>query len=118
MAAIVTSTLNYQTGALPSFASAAASDTFDNPGSSGKIFVVYRNTNAATRNITITMPGTPLESYGSAKPNPATGGFYTLGATTGELWIPLHPEFADATGRITITTSAQTNVTVAAVRIA
>ena len=118
MAALTTVAMNYQTGALPSFVAAGASDTFENPGSPGRIFAVYRNTNAATRNITITMPATPTESYGSAKPNPATGGFYLLAATTGELWIPLHPEFADATGRITITTSAQTNVTVAAVRIA
>jgi hypothetical protein len=42
---------------------------------------------------------------------------WTLAATTGELWIPCLPIYADpTTGIITLALSATTNVTSAAVR--
>lgn len=111
MALIASQPMLYATGALPSFVTPAASDTFQTPANVGQAFVVYRNTNAATRTITIVVPGT--NSYGQSQPDPV----YTLGATTGELWIPLHPAEGDSTGLVTITTSAQLNVTVAYVTI-
>lgn len=111
MALIAVQTMSYTTAALPSFVAAAASDTFATPGDAGRQFVVYRNTNAATRTITVVVAGT--NAYGAANPDPA----YTLGATTGELWIPISPAEGDTSGVVTITTSAQTNVTVAYVRV-
>jgi hypothetical protein len=107
MAALTTQNIVYA-GTAPTFGSAAASDTAE----VGKgIFAVYKNTNASTRTVTITVP-TGNTPYTETDANVA----YTLGATTGELWIPLHSDYADSTGRTTITTSAQLNVTVAIVK--
>ncbi|MFJ9848574.1 hypothetical protein [Streptomyces sp. NPDC101150] len=111
MALIAPTVMSYSTAALPSFTAASASDTFQGPGTEGQYFVVYRNTNAATRTITVVVPGN--NNYGQANPDPQ----YTLAATTGELWIPIHPIWQDSTGVVTITTSAQTNVTVAYMKI-
>lgn len=109
MAALTTQSIVYAATA-PTFGAAAASDTAE-VGTGRNTFAVYKNTNAATRTVTVTLPttGTPYtETAGTVA--------YTLGATTGELWIPLHPDYAGADGRCTITTSAQLNVTVAVVR--
>lgn len=113
MALIALSTMSQTTGAVPTLVAASASDTFAMPGASGQVFAVYRNTNAATRTVTIDLPAS-VDEYGRTLVDIA----YTLGATTGELWIPLRPSMADTTGLITITTSAQTNVTVGYARIA
>ncbi|MEU8683142.1 hypothetical protein [Streptomyces sp. NPDC048611] len=113
MALIAPSTMSYTTAAVPSLTAAAASDTFAAPGVTGQMFAVYRNTNASTRTITVSLSGLS-DDFGRALVDIA----YTLGATTGELWIPLHPRWQNSTGVITITTSAQTNVTVGCVRIA
>lgn len=91
------------------FATPAASDNFS---PAYGMFAVYKNTNAATRTITIVLSHLTLES-GDAHPNKA----YTLAALTGELFIPLLPAYAKTDGTVDITTSAQTNVSVAAVRI-
>ena len=87
----------------------AASDTIA-PDERG--FLLYENTNAATRDITVVVPGT---LYGQARPDIVR----TIAATTGRALIgPLVADLADpTTGLITITTSAQTGVTVAACRI-
>ena len=96
-------------GTAPTFVAAASSDTVTYAAS---VFVVYRNTNASTRTVTITVPGNT--SYGQALPDP----ILTLGATTGELWIPLRALYQDsATGLVTFTLSATTNVTVSVVRL-
>jgi hypothetical protein len=91
-------------GTAPTFAAAAAGDTA-RPGKHA--LLVVKNTNAATRDITLKYPGT-LPS-GDAIPDKV----YTIAATTGELWIPLLPEYADpaTSGQVVITWSATTNVT-------
>jgi hypothetical protein len=96
-------------GTAPTFAAAAATDTLTY--SSG-LFVVYKNTNAATRTVTITVPGNT--TYGQALPDPVL----TLGATTGELWIPMRSIYRDSTtGLVTVAVSVITNVTIAVVRL-
>jgi hypothetical protein len=114
MALIAPSYMSYSTFAVPSLSAAAASDTFAMPSGVGQAFAVYRNTNASTRTVTVDLNSTDdLDPYGRA----LTDIGMTLGATTGELWIPLHPDQANSSGVITITTSAQAGVTVAHVRI-
>jgi hypothetical protein len=110
MAALATQ-LIVDAGTAPTFAAANTSDTAE-VGSGHDTFVVYKNTNAATRTVTITAPGTT--DYGQPFPDPVL----TLGATTGELWIPMRKGYdaSDGTGRATLTLSATTNVTVAVVR--
>ena len=108
MALLSTQTI-VNAGTAPTFAAAAASDTVTY---STGLFVVYKNTNAATRTITVVVPGNTL--YDDA----ITDHALTIAATTGELWIPIRSLARDTTtGLVTITTSAQTNVTVAAVRL-
>lgn len=108
MALLSTQTL-VDAGTAPTFAAAAATDTLTY--SSG-LFVVYKNTFAATRTVTITVPGNT--TYGQALPDPAL----TLGATTGELWIPMRSIYRDSTtGLVTVAVSVITNVTVAVVRL-
>lgn len=115
MAAISTQTMDYQAAAVPTLTAAAASDDVECPTMPGDMFLVYRNTNAATRTIAIT-PAKNTD-YGEAYPRPGAPD-YTLAATTGELWIPLHPDYNNGSGRITVTcTPAVTNVTVACVKI-
>lgn len=97
------------TGAAITPVAASASDTVK-PDS--RLFLLYKNTNAATRDITVVVPGTRF-----GQPNPDV--VITIAATTGEEFIgPITRDFADpVTGLATITTSAQTGLTVAAVRI-
>jgi len=113
MTALATAVLNKTTGAVPALVAASTSDTCEGTTATGRIFVVYRNTNAATRTVTAVVPGN--ETYGPAKPDPT----YTLGATTGELWIPVDPAFVDpTTGQCTFTLDASAGVTVVPVKIA
>lgn len=95
-------------GTAPTFAAAAAGDTA-RPGKHAMLIV--KNTNAATRDITIKYPGTLLS--GDAIPDKV----YTIAATTGELWIPLLEVYADpaTSGQVVITYTATTNVTRAVV---
>lgn len=114
MAALTTQNI-VAAGTAPTFGAAAASDTAE-VGSGVNSFAIYRNTNAASRTVTVTVPGNL--SYGQATPNPA----FTLAAgdvTPTEKWIPLRKEYdvSDGTGRCAITTSAQAGVTVAIVRM-
>lgn len=100
-------------GTAPTFAGVGASDTAE-VGNGANTFAVYKNTNGATRTITITVPGNT--TYGQARPDPVL----TIAATTGELWIPLRKEYEDSAvagvGRCTLTPSATSGVTVAIVR--
>lgn len=92
-------------GVAPTFVAAAASQTAQ--CGSGYVLEV-RNANAATRTVTITVPGN--NSYGQANPDPV----YTVGALTGELRIPLLPAYKDPTdGMAHLVYSATTDVTVA-----
>lgn len=99
------------TGLNPSFAAAASSDTVT---PDDRTFVIYLNTDAATRTLTLVTP-TKLDQFGQALPDVTV----TIAATTGrEVIGPITQDFADpTTGLATITTSATANVTVAAVRI-
>ncbi len=112
MTALVTQPMVRSTGAAPTPVAAATSDTCE-AGNGSTHFAVYFNTNAATRTVTISVTGN--EEYGP--PKPALGPL-TLAALTGQLWIPLHPEMADATGLVTLTLSAAASVTVMIVRTA
>lgn len=99
-------------GTPPTFAAAATSDTAE-VGNGVNTFAVYKNTDASTEVITVVVPGNT--SYGQPNPDPAL----TIGANTGELWIPLRKEYdaADGTGRCTITMADATGITVAIVRM-
>lgn len=107
MAALTTQNIVYA-GTAPTFGAAAASDTAE--VGKGK-FIVYKNTNASTRTISINVPSnrTPYTQVDDDVE-------YTLGATNGELWIPLHSDYDEGSGRTTISvTPAVTDVTVAVV---
>jgi len=97
------------TGPAVTLAAASASDTIR---PDGRVYLWYKNTNGATRDIVVVVPGT---TYGQARPDITV----TIAATTGEKLIgPLPRDLADpTTGLITVTTSAQTGLTVAAVRV-
>lgn len=76
----------------------------------GTVVVIVRNTNAAARTVTIARPG---QQYGEDNPDPDG----VVVALTGVRVFLIPPEFADpTTGLVTITTSAQTGVDIAAVR--
>lgn len=99
------------TGLAPVLAAANAADTV---APDERVFLLYRNTNAATRTITVVTP-TKLDQYGQALPDIVV----TIAATTGEERIgPMTQDLADpSTGLITVNLSATTDVTVAAIRI-
>lgn len=116
MANLATQTL-VNAGTAPTFGAAAASDTAE-VGNGYNTFAVYKNTNAASRTITVVAPGNT--DYGVANPDPA----FVLGdgsVTPTEVWIPLRKAYEDpgvaGVGRCTITTSATAGVTCAIVRV-
>ncbi|KPI09932.1 hypothetical protein OV450_3423 [Actinobacteria bacterium OV450] len=111
MAALSTQNLSYTTGAGPTFGAAATANDCEAPSRPGQMYVHFKNTNAATRTVTVTVPGD--NAYGAANPDPS----YTLAADTGELLIPLHPSYMNSSGRVDIALSAATNVTVAVVKL-
>lgn len=96
-------------GVAPTFRAAAASDTAQcGPG----YVLEVRNTNVATRTVTITVPGN--NSYGQANPDP----LYTVAADTGELRIPLLAAYKDPSdGMAHLVYSATSGVTVAVSKI-
>jgi hypothetical protein len=95
-------------GGAPTLEAAASGDTaVCGPG----YFLVARNTNGASRDLTIAVPGNT--SYGQANPDVV----YTLDATTGEEWIPLLDAYRDPTDqRAHISYSATAGVTVGVVK--
>ena len=114
MAALTTQKI-VNAGTKPTFGAAALTDTAE-VGNGLNTFVVYKNTDSNAKTVTITVPG--QTEYGQNTPDPAL----TLGATTGELWIPLRKVYdkADGTGRCDLTVSGTggvTGVTVAVVRL-
>lgn len=119
MALIPASTMSYTTWAVPTLTAASASDTFAMPSTPGQYFIVYRNTNATARSVTVDLPTAYTDPFGRSISDMTGTGASNLIGTTGELWIPIHPAMADTTGLITVTVSpAVTNVTVGVVRIA
>lgn len=107
MAALTTQNIVYA-GTAPTFDNAAASDTAE---CGPRNFVVYKNTNASSRTVSIDLPAS-LTPY-TQDDSDVT---YTLAGTSGELWIPLHSDYAGSDGRTTITPSATPGVTVAVVK--
>jgi hypothetical protein len=111
MALLSTQVPTVAAGLVPSFASAAASDTF---APSDRTFLYVKNTNASTRTITVTTPGTAAGGLAIAD---MVG---TVGATTGELILGPFPyqNYADpTTGVATVTPSATAGVTYAVVQL-
>lgn len=116
MAAFSTQALDTLTGAPPTFTAVAASDDVECPVQQGEMFLVFKG-GAGSNNIAITMA--KLTAYGKTFTAPATGAVYTLGtASTTLLFIPLFPEFNNGSGRITVTNTAITGVTMAVVKLA
>ncbi|MEU8683143.1 hypothetical protein [Streptomyces sp. NPDC048611] len=111
MAALTMQTLSLSAGTAPTLVAAGATDTVNDCGNGSNMFLWYKNTNGSTRTITVTVPG--VNAYGQNNPDPV----YTIGATTGELMIPLRPEYIDSSGICTITPSATAGVTVAWVKL-
>lgn len=97
-------------GVAPTYAAANASDTFN---CGANLVLLVENSNAATRTITLTTPGTPR---GLSQGDPSA----TIAATTGRLIFgPLLPDlYADpTTGLGTVTPSATAGVTYAVVQL-
>ncbi|MFE7797061.1 hypothetical protein [Nocardia sp. NPDC057440] len=109
MAALSTFSLT-NAGTAPTFAAATTSDTAQ-VGNGGNVFVVYKNTDASPKTVTVTVAGST--DYGQPNPDPQ----YTVAATTGEVWIPMRKEYNDGTGRAALTLSNATGVTVAVVKV-
>jgi hypothetical protein len=110
MALLTTQEIGYA-GALPTLSAANASDTFV---PDDRTFLWVKNTNASTRDITITTPKTGVGGLAIADVT------VTIGATTGEEMIGPFPaqHFADAsTGLATVTPTATAGVTLAVVKV-
>jgi hypothetical protein len=85
-----------------------AGDTID---FDDRTFLEYKNTDAATRTVTVAIPGTV---HGTAIPDLAV----IVAATTGVEKIKLTPDMVDpSNGKINITYSATANLTAAAQRV-
>jgi hypothetical protein len=111
MALLTAQTPTSAAGLVPSLGAANASDTFSTFGPG--VFLMCENSNAATRTITLTTPGT-YRGLAVADPGP------TIGATTGRLVLgPLLQDlYMDpATGVGTVTPSATAGVTYALVNL-
>lgn len=94
---------NPSNGVTPSYSAANSSDTV---AYDSGLFLHVKNTNAATRDITVVIPGNQVSGAG------ITDLVHTIAATTGDRMIPIPAEAVDpATGLVTITTSATPNVT-------
>lgn len=110
MAALVTKYLA-NSGVVPTLDAIAEASNTAEIGSGNNRFLVLRNSNAATRTVTIVVAGST--EYGEPWPDRSL----TLPADTGELWIPLRKDYADPNtpGRCTVTLSATAGVTGAVV---
>jgi len=99
------------TGVAPTFAAVTAGG--DTAPVGDRLWLEFRNSNAATRDITLAVPGNT--TYGVAAPDKT----YTIAALTGELRVPLLGLYKDpTTKRAMITyTASGVGVTVAVVRI-
>lgn len=97
-------------GTSPAYGSAAAGG--DTVAPDDRAFLHIKNTNGATRDVTIVTPGT---TFGQANADVVK----TVPATTGDVMMgPLVPALADpTTGLISITWSAVTGITVAVVKV-
>lgn len=107
-----------EAGLAPSYAAAAVADEFVNP-SDESVFVHYKNTNAAARTITVLKQkaSVPVPGYGAV---PLSDLVVNLPANTGDVMLGPFPaaKYNDGNGKVQLTLSAATNVTVAVVRVA
>lgn len=101
---ISTQTLPSLAGTAPTYAAPATSDTAE----IGTILIV-KNASASAVTVTLVTPGTL--PTGDAYPDKT----YSVPATTGERWIPVLPDYRNASGLADITFSAVTSVTAAAI---
>lgn len=102
---MLTYTVPSQAGTPPVFAAPLASDTVQ----VGTTLIV-KNASAAAVTVTLVTPGSL--GTGDAYPDKA----YTVPATNGELWIPVYEDYRNpTTGVATVTFSAVTSVTAAAI---
>jgi hypothetical protein len=108
MALLTTQEIGYA-GTLPTLSAVNASDTFV---PDDRTFLWVKNTNGATRDITVTSTQTGVGGLAVADV------IVTIGATTGEEMIGPFPydKFASS-GVATVTYSAATGVTAAVVRV-
>lgn len=109
MALLASQTPTIAAGLVPAFTAAAATDTF---APTDRTLLYVKNTNASTRTITVTTPGTAAGGLAVAD---YSG---TVGATTGELVLGPFPaqNYADpTTGLATVTPSATAGVTYAVI---
>jgi hypothetical protein len=107
MAALTTNNIVYA-GTAPSFVAAETTDTAE---VGPRNFVVYKNTNASPRTVTLTVPASN-SPYTQADPDVS----YTIAGTNGEVWIPLHSDYDEGTGRTTATLTAIAGVSVSVVK--
>lgn len=106
--ALITTATPSVAGTAPTFAAAASGDT---ARCGSGYWLVAKNTNIASRTVTITVPGNL--PTGDAYPDKV----YTLAADTGEVWVPLLREYADpADGEAHLAWSATAGVTRAVVK--
>jgi len=103
------------TGLVPSYAAAAvAGDKFLNDG---RTFIQIKNTNAATRLITITAQKTSTTKPGFG-PLTVSNYTYTIAATTGDVMLGAFPQaFNDGDGNVNVTYEAVTNVSIGAFKL-
>lgn len=110
MALLTTQEIGYA-GTLPTLGAASTSDTFV---PDDRTFLWYKNSNGATRDITVATTKTGVGGLAIADVT------VTIAVTTGEEMIGPFPaqHFADAsTGLATVTVTASAGVTVAVVRV-
>ncbi len=104
-------------GLAPTYASAALTDEFVNP-TDESVMLHYKNTNAATRTLTIVKGKSSVNvgGYGSIALSDQT---VTLAANTGDHMVGPFPAalWNDANGKVQMTLSAIAGVTVAAIRV-
>lgn len=106
-----------EAGQTPTYnAAAAGGDAFAN-GTDERTFIHVKNTNGATRTVTVTAQDTSIGVKGMGQ---LTRGnvVVVVAATTGDEMIgPFSEAFNDASGLCQITYSAETGVTVAVIKV-
>lgn len=111
MALLATQVPTPSAGLVPTFSAANASDTFV---PSDRTFLYVKNSNAATRTITVTTPGT-LRGLAVADPGPTIAASGASDLIMGPFPADLYAD--PVTGLATVTPSATAGVTYAVVNL-
>ena len=98
-------------GTAPNLSGAASTSDTALVGNGLNTFLVYKNSNGASRTVTLVVTGNT--EYGEPMPDKVI----TVPATNGEKWIPLRKVYGGDTGSVTITCPDATGLTVALVRL-